>query len=456
MANTRSALIQKLLAESLAGTKRRHVTTGGALGTIGGKLALAAALKGEQKKELGREKDAASAIVDELSAPEEKAVDISLDDVLGGEPTEIKRAADPLIERGQAGEALHRRRGILESLAGTQGGRQALTGLNAAVVQDALLGERNFQRDLKLKNAGKAVPVRTQKIASLVETGTPSSAGFDFQNNERPFAFAEEIVDGHVKATTSPDEFGFLTMSNVNTGQTERMNVRDAQAAGFDIPQGTTVKPDSNTPFGMPSEFTRVPVAKWNITPGVAASEVATTQGHTRKVDQALLLADNINKKTMEDASGFANITQRFAERGVQFFGNPSFVGADERTARDNIKRWNQMAKPGFMNNPRAPITEQQLIDSNILPDPDSFTTAPAQSALRFSGAVQALAQIREGNQAFVEGRQPNIIPRQPTGFENDPIPMPEGMDHEEIAKMLPAGTWLVGPDGQRFEVQDR
>lgn len=89
-------------------------------------------------------------------------------------------------------------------------------------------------------------------------------------------------------------------------------------------------------------------------------------------------------------------------QTGLSNFIGPFVEGAlfeETTTAKQTVRSFNQFIKQGFVNNPRFPVAEQQLV-AKFLPDPDTFFEDPDRSRsdyINLKNTLEELVDAKKG-----------------------------------------------------------
>jgi len=295
-----------------------------------------------------------------------------------------------------------------------------------------------------------------QAIDGGLKPGTPEFESFvlnqgggdDLSEKEKEIALykslgenQEDAIDlayGNITVTSSTDPMGNVTVTNSRTKEASKISARAARAANLTIPSdGEKIEQVG----GWAGPSWSKPAAMINPAPNLSNSNISESQAQLKAIDGALMAASRVTGQEMMTATGIANITQRGINAVLQMasFNTLPRVFSEESDASAVVLQFNQAVRAGMVNSPRFPVWEQEVL-TKLLPDPENISKDPEGEAIKFTRVLQYLKNQREKEVAFMEGRSPEQVDREPLGIKDDPIIIKSEKDGEQY----PPGTWVM------------
>ena len=178
---------------------------------------------------------------------------------------------------------------------------------------------------------------------------------------------------------------------------------KDASGAKQLIPQeGSVFASSSDTTEGLRSMQSRKEAKDRGDTSELDAPiDISTDQ--TRAVQSALKgtgIASNI-KAMIDSTAGGVGLDKLFGQKEGFFPEN-----ADSRQHLNLIK---QLSKSALLNNPRAPVAEQEFITELVI-DPKTFFANPVIEARKFPNLLRTAKFLKVGNDKAIENGTPDEI----------------------------------------------
>lgn len=459
----RSKLVEQLLGQQLAQSGQPAYSPL----EVAGRLAMVYALNQQAGQNTAAEQAQMQSLIDVL-APEQAAQFGADTPTLPGRPetTDVPTPTPEALQQGtQAAGQANQLRDILAGLG--QQNPEMVQGLVGSLLQQKLVSgpAQQAQERERMQRFMLEESIRQQNRLDLAEFRSGlSKSEKDSLRDQKIQQYqvlygldeqeAVKMVDGLIRATTTPDQFGRVFTTDLIEGVTTPTSTRGAGAMGPPSPRRIeglreAAMEEASAPDERPAW--RRPIADVSFAPNLSNAVIQESQQRMNAIDSALSQADRLTFDEIARGTGSASVYKRGAGAALQIIpGMPAFF-SNEIEAANMIRQFNQVTKGALVNNPRAPVAEQALIEG-ILPNPSAITTNPENEAIRFSSIYQMLEQTRENEIAALEGRSPATVPRRRTGFPSDPIiDLPSNVTDEQILELLPPGTYFIDPrDGKR------